>query len=231
MAMNSRKSRLLGVLGATGTPGSVLSSDGSWQSGGGQGGVSQGQVDASIATHAGLADPHTGYQKESEKDVASGYCGLDAGGLVPDARLPAGLARDSEVSSAISAAVTSHVEASDPHPGYATDADLSAHVAAADPHTGYQRESEKAVASGYASLDGSTLVPVAQLGTGSPTGSKFLRDDRTWQTPTAQASPVEPFNKGGITITTGSFMLVPERVEITGTDALTIEGTGLLRII
>ncbi len=39
----------------------------------------------------------------------------------------------------------------------------SAHVAAADPHIGYQKESEKAVANGYASLDASTLVPVAQL--------------------------------------------------------------------
>lgn len=40
---------------------------------------------------------------------------------------------------------------------------ISAHVALADPHTGYQKESEKAVASGYASLDGSVLVPVAQI--------------------------------------------------------------------
>lgn len=77
-----------------------------------------------------------------------------------DADIPATIARDSEVTAAV-----------------------AAHEAAADPHTGYQRESEKAAASGYASLDAGTLVPVAQLGTGTPTGSKFLRDDRTWQVP------------------------------------------------
>lgn len=47
---------------------------------------------------------------------------------------------------------------------------VTAHAAAADPHTGYQKESEKATASGYASLDGSTKVPIAQLPTGA-TGS------------------------------------------------------------
>jgi hypothetical protein len=77
-----------------------------------------------------------------------------------DADIPATIARDSEVTSAI-----------------------STHEAAADPHTGYQRESEKGAANGYASLDGSTLVPAAQLATGTPDGTKFLRDDRTWQTP------------------------------------------------
>ena len=40
---------------------------------------------------------------------------------------------------------------------------IAAHVAASDPHTGYQLESERAAANGYASLDASTLVPVAQL--------------------------------------------------------------------
>jgi len=40
---------------------------------------------------------------------------------------------------------------------------LAAHEAASDPHIGYQKESEKGAASGYASLDGSGLVPVAQL--------------------------------------------------------------------
>jgi hypothetical protein len=42
---------------------------------------------------------------------------------------------------------------------------VPAHVAAANPHTGYQLRTEKAAASGYASLDGSIKVPVAQLPT------------------------------------------------------------------
>lgn len=36
------------------------------------------EVTADIATHAAAADPHTGYQKESEKAAANGYMGLDA---------------------------------------------------------------------------------------------------------------------------------------------------------
>lgn len=35
-------------------------------------------ADGAVSTHIGLADPHTQYQKESEKDSASGYAGLDA---------------------------------------------------------------------------------------------------------------------------------------------------------
>lgn len=77
-----------------------------------------------------------------------------------DADIPATIARDTEITAAV-----------------------SAHAGAADPHTGYQLESEKAAANGYASLDGTTRVPVAQLATGTPDGTKFLRDDRTWQTP------------------------------------------------
>jgi hypothetical protein len=58
-----------------------------------------------------------------------------------------------------------------------------------DDHTQYQKESEKGATSGYASLDGSTLVPVAQMATGTPDGTKFLRDDRTWQTAGGAGSP------------------------------------------
>lgn len=32
-----------------------------------------------VAAHAAAADPHTGYQKESEKGAANGYVGMDAG--------------------------------------------------------------------------------------------------------------------------------------------------------
>lgn len=44
---------------------------------------SQAKVDA----HAGAADPHTGYQKESEKGAASGYAPLDAASKVPTVNL------------------------------------------------------------------------------------------------------------------------------------------------
>jgi hypothetical protein len=39
------------------------------------------------------------------------------------------------------------------------------------------------IVGGYAPLDSGLLVPVANLGTGTPTGLKFLRDDRVWAVP------------------------------------------------
>lgn len=37
-----------------------------------------GAASAAVAAHVALSDPHTQYQKESEKDVASGYAGLNS---------------------------------------------------------------------------------------------------------------------------------------------------------
>lgn len=111
-------------------------------------------LDSDLAAHVAAADPHTGYQRESEKAAALGYASLDAGALVPvaqlpalsalsgavtDGQIPATIARDTEVATAV-----------------------SDHAAAADPHTGYQKESEKNAASGYAGLDGSTKLAGAQ---------------------------------------------------------------------
>lgn len=41
---------------------------------------------AALAAHVAAADPHTGYQKESEKNAASGYAGLDAGSKLAGAQ-------------------------------------------------------------------------------------------------------------------------------------------------
>jgi len=54
---------------------------------------------------------------------------------------------------------------------------LAVHVAASDPHTGYQKESEKGSASGYASLDGTVKVPIAQVPTGSTSSTVCLGND------------------------------------------------------
>ena len=43
---------------------------------------------ASLAVHVAASDPHSVYQKESEKGAANGYAGLDGAGLVPVAQLP-----------------------------------------------------------------------------------------------------------------------------------------------
>lgn len=52
-----------------------------------------------------------------------------------------------------------------------------------DDHTQYQLRSEKSAADGYASLDTSSLVPTAELGTGTASSTTFLRGDQTWAVP------------------------------------------------
>lgn len=49
-----------------------------------------GSAVAAVSAHAASADPHTGYQKESEKGAANGYASLDGAGRVPSAQLPPG---------------------------------------------------------------------------------------------------------------------------------------------
>lgn len=47
-----------------------------------------GTAAAAVASHVAASDPHTQYQKESEKGANNGYCGLDSSGLVDPSDLP-----------------------------------------------------------------------------------------------------------------------------------------------
>ncbi|HEY0098386.1 MAG TPA: hypothetical protein VGB76_05470 [Pyrinomonadaceae bacterium] len=60
-------------------------------------------------------DDHPQYQLRAEKNTANGYVGLDAGALVPDNRLPASIARDTEIATAISALSTVYAALSHTH--------------------------------------------------------------------------------------------------------------------
>lgn len=66
---------------------------------------------------------------------------------------------------------------------YATVSALSIHTAAASPHTGHEITSNKGIASGYASLGVTTLVPTAQLATGTANSAVFLCGNQSWATP------------------------------------------------
>lgn len=56
----------------------------------------------------------------------------------------------------------------------------SGHGSAADPHSQYALDTEKGQANGIATLDAGGKVPAGQLASGTPDGTLFLRDDRTW---------------------------------------------------
>lgn len=85
-------------------------------------------VTAEESTNSGNADNLGGQPPSYYRDASN----INTGTLA-DARIPATIARDTEVTAAI-----------------------TAHEAAADPHTQYQRESEKDSANGYAGLNASS---------------------------------------------------------------------------
>jgi len=111
---------------------------------------------------------------------------------------------------------------------------ISDHAGAADPHTGYQKESEKGAANGYAGLGAGGLVPMAQLATGTPSGTKFVRDDGTLAA--ASGSAADPLLRtrslGTLTVNTGEIAVVlAGGVILTGSERITLAGTGRMRVM
>lgn len=113
-------------------------------------------ADDAVTAHIGASDPHPQYETQTEADAR--YFRPASGTTLTDADIPAAIARDSEVTAAVSTAeayadavVTTHTGATDPHGDRASAASL------------YIPLTQKAAASGVASLDGSGRVPISQL--------------------------------------------------------------------
>jgi hypothetical protein len=139
------------------------------------------EVAGAVAAHVAAGDPHVQYQKESEKDAASGYPGIDANARLVLARLPLA-GSDGQFLVRRAGATAYDVIADADLPGtIARDTEVSAavtaHEAAADPHTGYQKESEKNAASGYPGLDGSSKLTGSQQVYGSAANTACVGDD------------------------------------------------------
>ena len=125
------------------------------------------QYQGGVTDHGMLAglgdDDHTQYQTRGEKGLANGYASLDAGGVV--VQNPATASAIPAASKIPIADGAGKLDAGWIPASVATDAEvetaINAHATAADPHAGYQKESEKGQNNGYASLG--ALGTVLQL--------------------------------------------------------------------
>ena len=64
-----------------------------------------------LTAHLAASDPHTGYQLENARGVANGYASLNGSGVIPDNQIPGSIARDTEITTQL----TAHTNAADPH--------------------------------------------------------------------------------------------------------------------
>lgn len=143
------------------------------------------------------SNPDDRFEQVAYYGQPNGYCPLDSAGQVPDANIPAAIARDSEVAAAVAVAATTAargtVKVDNNSAGDPVALTSAGHGAAADPHTQYQKESEKGAASGYASLDAATKVPIAELPTGATASTVCIGNDARLsdaRTPTGAAGGV-----------------------------------------
>jgi hypothetical protein len=194
-------------------------------------------VDAthSGSTHSAAADTHIADATDAHDasaisiaDAGADFTATDVEGALDE------LQSDNEA----------HVAAADPHTGYRLESADHTHQSTGaqagtldhglaltgltdDDHTQYQKESEKGVADGYASLGADALVPQDQLGAGVQDGTKFLRDDGTWSAPTASVTDPNPqsYTPGTFSVATGKYVITARRIQLTGSQRITLAGT------
>ncbi|MEH2126440.1 hypothetical protein [Nostoc sp.] len=119
----------------------------------------------SLTTHTtNTSNPHsvtaaqTGAIPITDKGIANGVATLDTGAKIPDSQIPDSITRDTELSAGLStkadsSSLTSHTSnTSNPHSTTAAQVGAIATTA-------------RAAANGVASLDASTLIPIAQIPT------------------------------------------------------------------
>lgn len=87
----------------------------------------------------------------------------------------------------------------------------------------------KGIANGYAGLGSDAKVPTTQLGGTGADNTKFLRGDKTWAAPTATAADPS-YSPGSFTVENETSRTSSRRIKLTGSQRVTILGTGCLRI-
>lgn len=171
-----------------------------------------------VTAHVAAGDPHTQYQKESEKSAASGYASLDSGTKVPISELPTGsgattvcIGNDARLSDARTP--TAHATS---HKSGGSDAiKLDELAAPTDISTLNADQTKHGLMQKY------------------PGGSTtFLRADGSFAAPTASVADPNPqsYTPGSFTVATGKYVILCKRLQLTGAQRAAAEGTSRIRI-
>ena len=178
----------------------------------------------SVSTTGGVTTINTGNTVElnTNKGVASGYASLDTNTRVPTGQLGTGAASASNflrgdgswatpVDTTGITSINSDSSASQTIQGTTNKITVSTTGGVTTLNTGTSVElnTNKGVASGYASLDTNTRVPTAQLGTGAASSSNFLRGDGSW------SQSVSDTDKGDITVSSSGTVYTVDPKTIT----------------
>lgn len=197
-----------------------------------------------VTAHEAASDPHTGYQRESEKNAVNGYAGLDGSTKVAGTQIVYGTAastacqgNDARLSDARTP--TAHVHAPGDVTGTAvitsdarlTDARTPTAHAASHKSAGGDavKLDELAAPTDVTTLNATTALHglLPKLGGGT---TNFLRADGAWAAPTATVNPFAPYDPGTLTVPTENYMTMVRHLVLTTTERLTVEGTARLVI-
>lgn len=128
---------------------------------------------SSLTTHVAAADPHTGYQKESEKNSASGYAGLDGSSKLTGSQQVYGVAADTACVGNDARLSDARTPTAHTHPESDVTglvADLAAKEATAN----------KDVSGGYGGLTFGTFTPVVKGSGTAGTYELAASSDSSW---------------------------------------------------
>lgn len=169
-----------------------------------------GQVPLDQLDNAAGGGPHT----HAAADIDTG--------TLDDARVPAGVARDSEVTTAIS----DHAAAANPHPTYLTQAEGDAAYDAIG--------AAAAAAAASQPLDSDLTAITALTTTAFGRALLELADAAALGANHSHAGGSDPFigsyAPGSFTVPTGDYTNIIQRLILTTTERVTLEGTAQLRI-